>query len=465
MKLKAHLLFKTCLVLFVLPFFALCWFAHPAGEDYCLSAMAVDKGFWGAMDYWYYNYHGRFSVTALVTLYSVALDPFAVCKFISIFTLVGLLSGFYCLARSLLRGLAADEEISWIGILVFVLFLSSMPSLFEGIYWVGGVLPYQTGLVLALFLFSLLLSYEPSAGVPVRFLRILGICLLTVAAAGCSETILAMVLVGLAVGSMITLKWRRETCHIWMLALLVCVAVAAVVTLAPGNEFRAQNYPLRFRLGISFLKTAAFSVYMLLTSWPNAPALAAATVIVAPVVFRVTGNIAVTPNRFALSLLLWAGLFAVSVFPSFYGTGGRPGPRAIDVSCAIFLTGWFVNIFLLAGFARGSLGKELSVPPRLFKTAQIVLVASLFSLGNFPGAARDLVSGAAVTYDRELHARYATIRAASSSQTADVEVPRLTAMPQSLFQSERELHEDSDNWINKCWAQYFGVKTIRLKAN
>jgi len=458
-----HPALKIGLVLFALPFLALCLFAHPVADDYCHSAVAVDKGFRGAITFWYTQWQGRFFSTALVTFYPIAFDFFATFKVIALLILVGLFAGIYGFTRAMLRDRMQGKEIFWIAFLVFVLYLSSMPSVFEGVYWASASLTYQTGLIFTLLLFSLLLSYEPSSRGPAKFLRIVAICLLTVAAAGCSETSLVVALAGLAAGSLMTLKWRRDACQVWIAVLLVCIAAAAVVMLAPGNEIRAQNFPLRFRLGISLLKTAVFSVYVLLKSWPSLPALAAATVIVAAMASRATRNRAVTPNQFVLSLLLWAGLFAVSFFPAFYGTGGRPGPRSIDVSCALFLIGWFVNIFFLAGFAGRTLRREPSIPPKLLKIAQIVLIVSLFTLGNFPGVAKDLVS-AAVTYDRELAARYAMIRTASRSRTADVEVPHLSVIPQSLVNPDSELHEDPDHWINKCWAKYFGVKSIRRTA-
>jgi len=53
------------------------------------------------------------------------------------------------------------------------------------------------------------------------------------------------------------------------------------------------------------------------------------------------------------------------------------------------------------------------------------------------------------------------IRSASLSGASEVEVPRLSVIPRSLVNPDFELRDDAYHWINKCWAQYFGLKSIK----
>jgi hypothetical protein len=62
---KAHVVLLT-IVLAV--FAGLCTFAYPSADDFCYAATAKNLGFVGSQIYWYANWSGRFTSSAIVTL-------------------------------------------------------------------------------------------------------------------------------------------------------------------------------------------------------------------------------------------------------------------------------------------------------------------------------------------------------------------------------------------------------------
>lgn len=70
-------------------------------------------------------------------------------------------------------------------------------------------------------------------------------------------------------------------------------------------------------------------------------------------------------------------------------------------------------------------------------------------------AARSLLSGEAVAYDREVWERYAIIE---SSDSDEVDVPYYTVGPKVLFMGD--IYDNMDNYMNYRLAQWFGKKSI-----
>ena len=55
------------------PFLGLCFFVHPAADDYVFAIMVRDLGFGAAQHDWYTNWTGRFVSTALISMASFDL--------------------------------------------------------------------------------------------------------------------------------------------------------------------------------------------------------------------------------------------------------------------------------------------------------------------------------------------------------------------------------------------------------
>ena len=141
------------------PYIYLSCFAHPIADDYHYSFLGMKPDFWNEWKKQYTEWNGRYTSNLLVLLNPMAFHNLFLYKAASsIQILLSLLSIYYFFRsitdRSFSRLVTLDASV-----LLLLLYLFSMPSLAEGIYWYTGAVSYQTGICISLLYFGLLCNY------------------------------------------------------------------------------------------------------------------------------------------------------------------------------------------------------------------------------------------------------------------------------------------------------------------
>ena len=242
------------------PFFLLAGFSHPAADDFHYALRARELGFVGAERFWYVNWTGRYFATALQSGFPLAVDMLTAYPLVPLATLTGLL-GALALVAFVLNGRLRSQtsEVSktsgvsglergtvWLGVLGFAaLYITQMPSLVEGFYWLAGAATYEQSLVLVLLLAACLVSITARTSKRGLLGRTAAATVLALAIAGSNEPVFAVADVLLLAGTVVAVRRKHPGRWVWIAALAACAAGSLIVAIAPGNALRTMHFPKR----------------------------------------------------------------------------------------------------------------------------------------------------------------------------------------------------------------------------
>ncbi|QNH62532.1 DUF6056 family protein [Hymenobacter sediminicola] len=472
------LLLAIATVLCLLPFVALCWYAHPSADDFLQATDVHKHGRWGYMPHMYLTWTGRYTSIVLWAL----LNPVqyggnitggygAICLLL----LLALPVALYVLLRTLL----ADEfqrRTLWLssGVLISLL-LWQLPSPAEAFYWIVSGYNYLLPALLTLLWLAALVRYAGATNPAARrkWLGLAGV--LAVVIIGCNETNAVPIAVGVAGYTAVRFLQRRriEWAYVWLSAV---VGVACVATfLAPGNFARvgpAHEYSI-----VESLSKAALSAYRYVCNWLGNGVLPALTLLLLPVSYRLRRLPNLPLNRLAQNPLFITLLMAVSlVLVTFMGWrfNNQALPfRSRNILYLFFLVGWFLNAHAWAQYLWRRTERPTFALPLLVRTGLVLWILGAFIGGhtltlrghettdnynNVLIAYQDWLGGAAARYDAQLTTRYYALQQPGWFPDETVVEP-LQEPPYTILFGD--ITPDVFDWSNQAYAEYFGKKTIR----
>jgi hypothetical protein len=444
-------------------------------DDFCTLGSLRQMGFWGSQAYWYRSWSGRYAFTFVVNIlefvgsWVVPVLPLA--------CLVGLTAGLGLAFRTWLRprfeGVAGTMGLFLAGLVVFET-VAGAPNLYQSLYWQTGVVTYVFPLILAAFYTALLLEKGRSSP-PSRLMMLVSGGLMWVAV-GFSETVGSLLVAGL-VGSLgLVLTLMNPTRSRRRLALLLTAGLVGgglgliIMALAPGNAVRQ-----------SVLTPSADLWTLLAETTRNAYIFSVRTV---------RGD----PVRVLLSAL--APMLLTSVMPAMQQLG-LSGARANARQLAFLVVmPPFAFVLIMACMAPPQLAMSSYPDGRILISAQFAVslimvlwgaTAGLF-LGSFAkgvGTRRArfgaiplwllslvLLGWVVVTSARSLSAPLADARDFASrwdERNAEVTQARregVTSLPVASLSHMGGLDEisrDPSNWVNRCFAQAYGLRLVEAK--
>lgn len=417
---------------------------HPMADDWSYAHQGRTRALGPWLLSEYRNWNGRYFSNILVGKGPMVLGTGALWLYRAVPIV---LMGLTVLAmRSVALAVTSVGHNAWAtGILLTALFFHGMPDIADGLYWYTGAVTYQLGNVLLLFLVARCISRNNGA------LNVL----LILATAGCSEVLMILALLTVVTAAALDLSLRKTVSTAIRTEVVVAAVCTFVVVLAPGNNVRAAlftgTHDVVHSGWMSLLQTLRFGA-----TWLLNPALLLCSLIYFPLQRQWR---AAHPERFLPSPWLTTfGLGAViflCAFPAYWGTGILGQHRTMNVAYCFFLLLWFANI---SAWDHALLSKQwpvLSAVPLAAKVLPLLTVLALLLTGNTGGALRDLLSGRAAHYDHQLTARYALLEQAR----ADGSEPRLPVIVDPpLVLPLYELRADPHDWVNQCYALYFGLE-------
>jgi hypothetical protein len=250
---------------------------------------------------------------------------------------------------------------------------------------------------------------------------------------------------------------------------LVTLASAAMLVLAPGNAVRAEHASADAGQFWFSFSHAWYHAGVTLASWLSGPGLWLATAAFIPAALRLVHIDGIRKDtgwlRFLVILFLVPALVWTLFFGLWWAAATNPPGRALNLIYLIFLVGWFAGVLeLVAVFA---LHRRLAFtaavfpgPLRLANIAVLVLFGGFMLLHSHARtAASDLVRRAPA-YNEVMQDRYASItraKAAGNNRPAMV-LPAVDDPPRVLMYSD--IQADRRNWRNNCYARYFGLESV-----
>ncbi len=446
------------------PLLALSYYNHPSpADDFCYIWTDFNIGWFEAMKLYYTTWTGRYFGIFMNHSNPLFWHSFVGFKILPVVLISAMIFGLYSLFRHLTPTLSRLAHFGFAGI-VFFLYILKIASIAEAFYWMAAFVSYTVPNILTLLLIVLVLRWyrQDTQGAKLLISVLAGFLIFAIV--GCSETNLIIALLLVAAWWFYRLVFHRKADMFMIAMLVVSVFSAYLFFSSPGNAQRMGGNPLSgnfmFSFTSSFLKLALLSL-----DWILRTPLIFFTFAWMVVLSRLsTGarNYFSVPVWFAV--LLFVGILAAQLFPSYYGVGIEPTARVINCVYLYFLIGWFYVVGVVFHYLQRQYASQFNIKLVRYGLLYFVLVVSI-CVGfvrsvNVKMLYRDLYSGTAAAFDKESFQRYALIQA---SKEPIVYVPLIKNRPLSLY-----IDDISDNqeflW-NRCLAGYFGKEAIHMKED
>ena len=466
-KVNWNIWFLIALLLLLVPWFYIAFFAHPIADDYCYANLSRQNDFLQEYCHQYFSWNGRYSSNFFVLLNPV-LQSVLCYQLAAAFLLLLTVFGYFIFVKTVLNS-STYSMFGWhISLCLLALFLFQMPSPSEGFYWYTGAVTYQAANALSLFYFALLIQYARKRFFMNKWLHLFLAGLLLAFIIGFNETVL--LIVGglhccLAFGVFRKSDLRKELGFAIAFLLVVFIISAGFVVTAPGNALRASNYPGNHDV-VHSLAMGAFQTIRFTLDWVSNLPFLVLSVLSFPIVSELRNKDALLARLTSCPVSMSTGLLVLivfaGVFPAYWHTRILGQYRTVNAAYFFFLLAWFFNLACWAAYLEK---KEIRNPFMIGKKARIIglLLVLLAMAGTKNGyyLTTDLLYKKVNAFDLEMRTRNSLMLAAAQKNISVIELSPLKSKPYTLF--VHDLNTDSFNWINTSYASFFGRKTAVLK--
>jgi len=447
----------------LLPLLALSYYNHPSpADDYCYIDTVFKFGWLEAMNYYYSGWTGRYFGIFLNHSNPLLFHWVNGFKILPAMLLSGVVVALYSLFRHLTPTLSRMAHFGFAGV-VFFLYILKMSSIAEAFYWMAAFVTYTIPNIFTLLWIVLVLRWYRQDTQPAKILLGLLSGFLIFAVIGSSETNLLIMILLIGAWWAYRLLFHRKVDGFMVAMLLVSAASCYFYFSSPGNQARIGGNPLGgnipFSVFSSFDKLATLSY-----DWVFRTPLIFFSLAWLIVLSRLSAG---ARNYFSIpvwyAVLLFIGVLAAQLFPSYYGVGIEPTARVINCVYFFFLIGWFYVIGVIFHHFRTSKNGQFPFSVARYGVLYVVLILSIglsfLKSTNIRLVYTDLLKGKAAAFDKEMWDRYATIR---NTKEDVVYLDPIRSKPLSIFYDD-DIKANEGHWWNKCLAGYFGKKTIYLK--
>lgn len=456
-----QLLFVFLLLAAVFPFLWIAFYCHPAADDYAYAWSSKEFGIMASCKRDYFNWNGRYFSNVLMFCNPIAFNSFKGYQLVPVLLIFFTFFSIWLFLKEVFRDfLSKIQLLSW-SLLLCLLFLIQMPQLAQGIYWYTGAVSYQGACILTLMYITHLLRFTRNNYLINRQIDLILLGLELFCIVGFNET------------AMLQLLFLHFLCLIyyrlkWFITLSAVLLMSVlIVVLAPGNEGRAahfqQAHQFMHSLGYSAMQTFRF-----LLTWVSSYPLFFSSLLFIPIAFQLQSVKSFFLNRLSISpkicFLILVGLIFISVFPAYWSTGILGQHRTLNAACFLFVCYWFVNLYVwIKNYNKHPLLLRISEMCIHYKTAFLLLLfCSFFIRGNLFLVSKDLWTGSAKSYHREMQQRYTKIASSKSIASKNCILDSLMAKPESIYSFD--ISADSTYWMNRGEAAFFGLENIRVAA-
>ncbi len=458
-------------------------FTRMHADDFCIAGMVRQLGFFSSISFWYQNWAGRYGYFFASHLVSLT-GPFAAGYFpAAVIALWILALGWALLPLLRKSGLPHPRLLAFsAGGLVLLVTLSTLPGIFQSIYWRDGQVNYSYPMLLETLLAGLVLRawLEPAWSRTGYMAAGLALALVS---GGFAEAFGGMHVgvLGLALAAALLLSRgpvRQRLLPILGACLAAALVAMAIEVTAPGNAVRQSVLaggagPWRV---ITFsLRNAVVVAGKLVLQHPGwtllmlaAPFLVAWWLEPSTLTERARPRLKdlwAAPWFRGMVILPLAGLLvaAAACAPVVMGMNAYPDDRTILLpQTAWVVAAAFSSALLGIGLrrlgwlplasARGWLGRALPV------ALPVLLLVSLALAGGVSVVSAAQTAPELSAYIQKWDARDASLRLAHLQGVTDITV---FGLPNRGGISD--LHADPSNWVNACMAMYYGFNTITGK--
>ena len=440
-------------------------------DDYCYANAALHQGVIQGFSFFYLSWSGRFS-TILVTQLGTMLGPSltVILPVVFIFSLAVSLFWFYNhMLQIHAQGLSRIKAAFLTLITAFFVFMMN-PVRYQVLDWMNGSITYTLPLIFLTLLTTWFLRTIRYDDHPQNFMTFFGIFLVALVGAGFSETTTALQITVIVLTILFSIirvrkgkKWKVVR---WQLVGLAGSLVGIILMIvAPGNSIRQALLPQPTGLPTVFVLSFQYAWDFLINIFRTMPLPVLVFFVTSLLIGFLTSSNQTEASdvrlsipriwRFILIPVLVLILIASICAPSIYAESSYPESRALSSGIYIFVVG-----FVLLGFQAGNWLSALKsrMSQKITKFIEPIALVILLALSIYPIRAtvklipeiRD-TQAFATAWDQ----RNTAIIQSISVQTLVLDVPGINSQ-----HGIQELTEDSNNWVNQCVADYYGLESI-----
>lgn len=444
--------------------------AEASADDYCSASLPQTAGFWHSYAALQYSqWTGRWLAMSIYPYFfpRLGIDTINYSIFLLLAPLMSVAS-FYIMARTILSPLINRSLSFFVALAITAIFWAYMPSIGELWYWATGIVEYQLPFFLLVIASASLLAVTRGLYSKNIDLLLIGVAMSSAIALSGLNELLGLYFVAFCALQLILAIIRSDRRATVLFVLVFSVAVVAwyISVSAPGNAVRsAGEFPNSMRLVpavLAFLYDPEHSFI----AWMINPALIFLTIALLAHMGREGSQASWTPGGpsaeykilylpvlLCIALLAWfCGRFVVS-----FAQGTILPGRVSNVLFAVFIASL---LLLLPPALRWLSSKSMGPanwPKQTVSIALLLLSMSLITAPNTSAAINDLRFNFA-EYRPVIEARKTEVRKAPDD--ADLTFKKLSRPPRLFFKPE--LTTDPDYWENKCYAKYYGVKSVKV---
>lgn len=450
-------------VLLVLPFAMLTAYVVPSTDDYMFAYFTDKLGIFESVKSFYLTWTGRYGSMFLLSLHPLSLGSLFLYRLLTFFLFLISSHSLYFFLRKVF-GFTSRLQAAVLSLVFLFVYITTMPDMVQGFYWMPGNITYQLSNVLMLYFSGSIFSRLQSG--PMKMGSLLGAAhvLLIVVICGLSEV--SFLLMNILIGSFIFYHLLvHKRLNSWLIAFLICAVVCAViVVLAPGAEVRVnadaveiENRSALESISMSVTSLARVSLYWLqsLNLW-----------MFSLVFLLVLATDSVSNERIFVRLraihvaagLIWGILFLlVSVVPMHYVFGDLTPFRAVNVTYWIFLILWLFILYAVFQWVVILVQSWLSR-----RAATYVMVCLMLMIAGSGYSSRyyiawnDWLSGRAAELDKQFHERHQIMQ---NCTTDHCEFPNYSVFPKTIF------NEDFGRFAGSDFTIYFANYYNRISSN
>ena len=443
------------LVVALLPYLYLCFYAMPFADDFCYGWTALEKiSFFDKFLKQYLHWNGRYTSDVLVNLNplkSGGLILYQACSFISILATPVV---FFLLIKEWVPENLNAVLISLVATLFYLCYLANIT---EGVYWYIGLINYHWGCLCLLLQLALLLRIlKQATNNPI--LLIISPVLLVISI-GFNE-VAAAIIPACYLSALIYLKATRyaennakRIFQILTLHFSVAFMASVFVIFSPGNLTRANVFPERFHFFHS-LEFASLQTIRFIGRWMLSIPFITLTLFV----FGNRHNVKVYPKAPDYRLLLGLLLFIVfmAAFIPYMATGILGQHRTMNYIFPFFMVLWvFILLYLPSHFPGLPLLKKYLTKG---KSLALIFLAVGCMIASNTGISilNDMHSGALATYKKDFFERQSSI-----AENKLAPIRPLSSIPKSFTIVDTK--GDTSWWVDKCMKRFYTETKLIIK--
>ena len=446
-----NLIFVSLLLVALLPYFIICFYAFPFADDFCFGWTTSEKiPFVQKFLTQYLNWNGRYTADVLVNFHPLITGKILVYQlslFISLLATPIILTAF-------IQQLLKDKVIALtVSLFITLFYLNYLPNLTEGVYWYIGITNYHLGNLSLLLQLIFFIKSISSTGKTKIILQVSSLLLLIISI-GFNEVGAVLIPLFYFCSIIFYPKYEPKKRKGLILHFLVAIAASAFVIFSPGNFERealfTNNHNIIHSLLYSSLQTVRF-----IGKWSfSIPFFALSLVTVALAIRIETKFIRRMDYKIIFAFMIFT-VFIGSFLP-YFATGILGQHRTINYIFLYFILLWIM--FLISVSAKYLLHQKFIrlQNEKVILCFLLISICSIALSGNSWKIISDYKQNNFRKHENEYYTR----------QSAILKNPELPIQPLKLIPKTFQIPDtkaDTAYWIDKCMKNFYVETKVELK--